>query len=240
MIPGNRLAILLDHVKQNQINQCLYHNTASPPSLYSDHMCDRADFPLQTTIELCQHRDEVWYCEFSHDGTKLVTAGRDHNVIIYDTSTFEVIHKLADHDDGVAQAIWSPDDTRLITCSQDKKARVWCAEVRTTHCFLPLYPNVLITNSRVAVLQLSTITENPSRLPPGLQMESLLSRRLWTWKLNSATGTCADRLSMCGLEDSVFKTVPSVQTGVDWSLLTLRAKSTYTTCRHTKKNTACR
>lgn len=144
MIPGNRLAILLDHVKQNQINQCLYHNTASPPSLYSDHMCDRADFPLQSTIELCQHTDEVWYCEFSHDGTKLVTAGRDRSVIIYDTSTFDVIHKLSDHEEGVAQAVWSPDDTRLITCSQDKKARVWCVEVRTPKSlfrFLTPYPS---------------------------------------------------------------------------------------------------
>ncbi|KAI9035816.1 WD40 repeat-like protein, partial [Aspergillus affinis] len=128
MIPDNRLAILLNHVKQNQINQCRYHNTASPPSLYSDHTCDRNDFPLRTGIELNQHSDEVWYCQFSHDGTKLVTAGRDHSVIIYDTTTFAVIHKLMDHDDGVAHASWSPDDTKLITCSQDKKARVWNVE----------------------------------------------------------------------------------------------------------------
>ncbi|KAH8430680.1 uncharacterized protein LDX57_008342 [Aspergillus melleus] len=136
MIPDNRLAILLNHVKQNQINQCRYHNTASPPSLYSDHMCDRNDFPLRTGIELNQHSDEVWYCQFSHDGTKLVTAGRDHSVIIYDTTTFAVIHKLMDHDDGVAHASWSPDDTKLITCSQDKKARVW--NVETGRCLLTI------------------------------------------------------------------------------------------------------
>ncbi|BCR89816.1 uncharacterized protein ACHE_51014A [Aspergillus chevalieri] len=136
MIPDNRLAILLDHVKKNQINQCLYHNTATPPSLYSDHMCDKADFPLQTAIELSQHSDEVWFCEFSHDGTKLVTAGRDRSVIIYDTSTFDVLHKLTEHDDGVAQASWSPDDTKLITCSQDKVARVW--NVETGRCLLTI------------------------------------------------------------------------------------------------------
>lgn len=142
MIPGNRLAILLDHVKQNQINQCLYHNTASPPSLYSDHMCDRADFPLQTAIELSQHSDEVWYCEFSHDGTKLVTAGRDHSVFIYDATTFDVLQKLTEHDEGVAQAVWSPDDSKLITCSQDKKARVWNVEVCKPSFFqlLKVYP----------------------------------------------------------------------------------------------------
>lgn len=129
MIPDHRLAVLLDQVKQNQINQCLYHNTASPPSLYSDHLCDRDDFPLRTGLELSQHTDEVWYCEFSHDGTKLATAGRDHSVIVYETNTFSVLHKLTEHEEGVAHASWSPDDTKLITCSQDRRARVWSVEV---------------------------------------------------------------------------------------------------------------
>ncbi|KKK24776.1 hypothetical protein AOCH_003978 [Aspergillus ochraceoroseus] len=136
MIPDNRLATLLDHVKQNQINQCLYHNTAASPSLYSDHMCDRNDFPLGTKLELNQHSDEVWHCQFSHDGTKLVTAGRDNSVIIYDTSTFAVLHKLMEHEAGVAHAVWSPDDSKLITCSQDRTARVWSAE--TGRCLLTI------------------------------------------------------------------------------------------------------
>lgn len=129
MIPDRRLAILLDQIKRNQINECLYHNTAASPSLYCDHMCDRADFPLRPGVELSQHADEVWYCEFSHDGTKLATASRDHCVIIYDTSTFSVLHKLREHEEGVAHASWSPDDTKLITCSQDRGARVWSVEV---------------------------------------------------------------------------------------------------------------
>ncbi|KAL4805075.1 WD40 repeat-containing protein [Aspergillus unguis] len=137
MIPDNRLATLLDHVKQNQINQCLYHNTAISPSLYSDHICDREDFPLGTKRELNQHTDEVWHCQFSHDGTKLVTAGRDSSVIIYDTSTFAVLFKLTDHEEGVAHAVWSPDDSKLITCSQDKTARVWSME--TGRCLLTLH-----------------------------------------------------------------------------------------------------
>ena len=129
MIPQHRLAILLDHVKSTQINNCLYHNTAESPSLYSDHMCDRNDFPLEVNVDLNHHSDEVWYCEFSHDGSKLVTAGKDHNVLIYDTTDFSVLHQLTDHEKGVAFASWSPDDTKLITCSQDNKARVWSVEV---------------------------------------------------------------------------------------------------------------
>ncbi|KAJ6110801.1 hypothetical protein N7486_003036 [Penicillium sp. IBT 16267x] len=136
MIPQHRLAILLDHVKQSQINNCLYHNTAQPPSLYSDHLCDRNDFPLDVGIDLTQHTDEVWYCGFSHDGTKLVTAGSDKMVLIYDTEDFTVLHRLSEHGSGVAFASWSPDDTKLITCSQDKKARLW--NVETGRCLLTI------------------------------------------------------------------------------------------------------
>ncbi|KAJ5765177.1 hypothetical protein N7520_004736 [Penicillium odoratum] len=136
MIPQHRLAILLDHVKQSQINNCLYHNTAQSPSLYSDHLCDRNDFPLEVGIDLTQHTDEVWYCGFSHDGTKLVTAGMDRMVLIYDTADFTVLRRLSDHGSGVAFASWSPDDTKLITCSQDKKARLW--NVETGQCLITI------------------------------------------------------------------------------------------------------
>ncbi len=130
MVPEHRLAILLQQVKQNQISNCLYHNTAMSPSLYSDHSCDRSQFPLRTVLELTQHSDEVWYLEFSHDGSRLATASADNTVIIYDTISFKVIHTLADHLDKVAYVSWSPDDSKLVTCSFDSKARVWDTMVR--------------------------------------------------------------------------------------------------------------
>jgi WD repeat-containing protein 26 len=84
------------------------------------------------TLELSQHKDEVWYLEFSHDGTKLATTGADNNVIIYNTATFVVQHRLTDHGRSVVYATWSPDDSKLITCSLDNKARMWDAEVYIT------------------------------------------------------------------------------------------------------------
>ncbi|KAI9755931.1 MAG: hypothetical protein M1835_000779 [Candelina submexicana] len=125
MIPEHRLAILLQQVKQNQISNCLYHNTALSPSLYSDHTCDRSQFPLRTVLELTQHTDEVWYLEFSHDGSRLATASADNTVVIYDTVLFKIIHTLTDHLDKVAYVSWSPDDSKLISCSFDSTARVW-------------------------------------------------------------------------------------------------------------------
>lgn len=136
MIPDHRLAVLLDQVKQTQINNCLYHNTAVSPSLYSDHLCDKSGFPLRTAFELSHHTNEVWYLEFSHDGTKLATTSRDCTVLIYDSTTFEIIHRLTEHSEPVAYATWSPDDSKLITCSQDFKAKLWDVPVCQRYLYM--------------------------------------------------------------------------------------------------------
>lgn len=129
MIPEHRLAVLLDQLKQNQISKCLYHNSSTSPSLFSDHLCDRSQFPLRTILELSHNSGEVWFIEFSHNGRRLATSGQDSAVLIFDTSNFQVRHKLTDHTAHVAHLTWSPDDSKLITCSQDHKARVWDSEV---------------------------------------------------------------------------------------------------------------
>lgn len=142
MIPGHRLAVLLDQLKQAQISKCLYHNSSASPSLFSDHMCDRSQFPLRTVYELSDHHGEVWFVKFSHDGKKLATSGEDCTVIVYDTSNFKIRHKLSEHTDYVAYLTWSPDDSKLITCSHDHNARVWDAEVR--RAFYPSMPTDLL------------------------------------------------------------------------------------------------
>ena len=129
MIPDHRLATLLDQVQRTQVNECLYHNTAEVPSLYSDHHCDREKFPLRTMLELDHHSDEVWFVDFSHDGTKLATASKDCSVIIYETTTFTILHRLTEHEAGVSFVSWSPDDTKLVSCSRKNQARIWDVEV---------------------------------------------------------------------------------------------------------------
>ncbi|KAJ5669863.1 hypothetical protein N7462_010933, partial [Penicillium macrosclerotiorum] len=189
MIPQHRLAILLNQVKRNQIHDCLYHNTAYPPSLYSDHMCDRNDFPLEVTGDLTHHADEVWHCGFSHDGTKLVTAGQDRSVLIYDTNDFSVLHKLTGHSLGVAFASWSPDDSKLITCSQDHTARVW--NVETGRCLLTIdhhsYP---VTSAGWAPDGESFITSSFDA-NTGLCLWSMRGTSLHTWKGGFRVYDCA-------------------------------------------------
>jgi WD40 repeat protein len=129
MIPEHRLATLLDQLKQYQISKCLYHNSSTPPSLFSDHICDRSQFPLRDVLQLTVNAGEVWFVQFSHNGRRLAACGENPTVVIYDTSTYTVQHKLAAHNDHVPYLAWSPDDTKLITCSHDHRAKVWDAEV---------------------------------------------------------------------------------------------------------------
>lgn len=132
MIPEHRLAYLLDEVKQSWISNCLYHNTATSPSLYVDHTCDRNDFPMKPYLELRNHKDEVWYLKYSHDGSKLASASKDNTVVIYDTTNYKPLFHLSEHDAGVAYVAWSPDDTKLITCcaNQESSAKIWDMKVR--------------------------------------------------------------------------------------------------------------
>ncbi|KFY35447.1 hypothetical protein V494_05903 [Pseudogymnoascus sp. VKM F-4513 (FW-928)] len=128
MVPEHRLAVLLDQVKQSRIANCLYHNTEVSSSLYSDHHCDRENFPLEVTTELNQHTSEVWFVDFSHDGTRLVSCGAEGKAFIWDMQSLQVQHILPDHTQGVCFAAWSPDDTMVITCSMDRYARLWDTE----------------------------------------------------------------------------------------------------------------
>ena len=132
MIREHRLAELFDQVKHSQINECLYHNTSEPPSLYSDHTCSRDGFPLRTSDLLEDHSDEVWHVRFSPDGMKLATASKDKTALIYNVPSFSLKHKLTDHLKEVTSLAWSPDSTKLITCSKDAKAKIW--DVESGHC----------------------------------------------------------------------------------------------------------
>ncbi|TQV99287.1 WD domain-containing protein [Cordyceps javanica] len=131
MLPENRLAVLLDHVKKSQIDTCLYHTAASSPSLYSDHSCERRNFPTEVALELSDLAGEAWQVQFSHDGSRLAACGSSEAVVIWETTTFAITCILADHEAGVGNISWSPDDTMLVTCSQDHFARLWDARSGT-------------------------------------------------------------------------------------------------------------
>ncbi|CAH0053332.1 unnamed protein product [Clonostachys solani] len=124
MLPENRLATLLQQVKQSQINTCLYHTEPLSPSLYSDHSCRRDNFPTECALELGNLDGEVWQVKFSPDGSMLAACGSAREVYIWGKN-FNVFSVLGHHGGGVGNISWSPDSSMIVTCSQDKQSRLW-------------------------------------------------------------------------------------------------------------------
>jgi len=130
MLPEHRLAILLQQVKKNQIANCLYHNTAASPSLYQDHTCQPDRFPRYPSKELTKSAGQVWYVEFSHDGTRLARCGKDGYINIFDVGTWEVLQSMhIGGDGGIGSLAWSPDDSMIVACGWDRMAELWDANV---------------------------------------------------------------------------------------------------------------
>ncbi|KAM7186930.1 WD40-repeat-containing domain protein [Rhypophila sp. PSN 637] len=126
MLPEHRLAVLLSQVKEGQILNCLFHTSAEPPSLYSDHVCDRCQFPSEVVTELDHHSNEVWQIRFSNDGKRLASCGMDKSVLIYSVPQFQLLQTIKAHDGGeVCNLAWSPDDSMIVTCGRDRKAKIW-------------------------------------------------------------------------------------------------------------------
>ncbi|KAL9715363.1 hypothetical protein Ac2012v2_002027 [Leucoagaricus gongylophorus] len=151
MIPQRRLATLLHQAREYQHSRCVYHNSpleSSTFSLYTDHHCNKSDFPNTTTTILQGHSDEVWNLQWSHDGSYLATCGKDKTAIIWktglSTETGAVIQEwsthliLRDHQYPVGCLAWSLDDSILLT-SAEQHIKLWnaqtgvCVETLTEH-----------------------------------------------------------------------------------------------------------
>ncbi|KAM9425477.1 WD repeat-containing protein 26 isoform 2-T2 [Pholidichthys leucotaenia] len=140
MLPPRRLQTLLKQAVELQRERCLYHNTKldsglDSVSLLLDHACSRKQFPCYTQQILTEHCNEVWFCKFSNDGTKLATGSKDTTVIVWqvdmDTHQLKLMKTLEGHAYGVSYLAWSPDDTYLIACGPDDCSELWLWNVQT-------------------------------------------------------------------------------------------------------------
>ncbi|NXS10668.1 WDR26 protein, partial [Neodrepanis coruscans] len=140
MLPPRRLQNLLRQAVELQRDRCLYHNTKLDSNLDSvslliDHVCSRKQFPCYTQQILTEHCNEVWFCKFSNDGTKLATGSKDTTVIIWqvdpDTHQLKLLKTLEGHAYGVSYIAWSPDDNYLVACGPDDCSELWLWNVQT-------------------------------------------------------------------------------------------------------------
>lgn len=144
MLPPRRLRTLLCQAVKLQKEQCPFHNDLNESglegvSLLVDHVCDKNEFPCETKQVLGDHCEEVCFCRFSHDGSRLATGSKDTTVIIWDVDPHTLLvkrkHLLEGHSYGVFYLSWSPDDKHLLACGPDDCSDIWIWNTSTGDLF---------------------------------------------------------------------------------------------------------
>lgn len=74
------------------------------------------------------HDDEVISVAFSTRGDKLVSAGKDNVIHVWEVATGQRLKKIAGHAEDVWSACFISEDRRILSASVDGSARVWDAE----------------------------------------------------------------------------------------------------------------
>ncbi|KAK0581625.1 hypothetical protein LWI29_016057 [Acer saccharum] len=100
-------------------------------SLYVDHCCDRDLIPTETVQILTEHKNEVWFVQFSNNGEYLASSSSDCTAIIWkvgEDSVLTLKHTLRSHQNPVSFVAWSPDDTKLLTCGNLEVLKLWNVE----------------------------------------------------------------------------------------------------------------
>ncbi|KAK3007559.1 hypothetical protein RJ639_014405 [Escallonia herrerae] len=133
-LPERRLEYLVELAVYAQIDSCMYHNSFDTVSLYEDHYCGRDQIPTETTQVLTDHKNEVWFVQFSNSGNYLASSSSDCTAIIWEVledGKVTLKHILRSHQNPVSFVAWSPDDTMLLTCGNGEVLKLWDVETGT-------------------------------------------------------------------------------------------------------------
>ncbi|CAF1217874.1 unnamed protein product [Rotaria sp. Silwood1] len=138
MLPPKRLESLLSQAVELQQERCTYHVKPGTlklddVSLLKDHACSKQTFPCVTIQTLTEHSDEVWFCKFSPDGTKLATGSKDGYLHIYDvdmeTYKMKLRKQFEGHSFGIGCIAWCPFSRYVIACGTDECNELWIWDV---------------------------------------------------------------------------------------------------------------
>ncbi|GAB4830130.1 hypothetical protein Ancab_019772 [Ancistrocladus abbreviatus] len=94
---------------------------------------DRCGFCNKEEV-LTEHKNEVWFVQFSNNGEYLASSSSDCTAIIWkvlEDGKFTMKHTLSSHQKPVSFVAWSPDDTMLLTCGNVEVVKLWDFETGT-------------------------------------------------------------------------------------------------------------
>jgi WD40 repeat protein len=71
------------------------------------------------------HRGGVSSVAFSHDGSRIVTAGAENMVRVWDVAGGVELASFRGHRGNINRASFSEDDKHIVSIGQDKTVRIW-------------------------------------------------------------------------------------------------------------------
>ncbi|XP_075886200.1 apoptotic protease-activating factor 1 isoform X3 [Nelusetta ayraudi] len=95
--------------------------------LYFDWL-NKSSVESLSRLVIHPHQGSIYSACFSHDGTKIASAGACKTLKVFKSTTGEKLTEIQAHDDEVLCCTYSPDDRLLATCSSDRKVKVWNVE----------------------------------------------------------------------------------------------------------------
>lgn len=95
--------------------------------LYFDWL-NKSSVESLSRLVIHPHQGSIYSACFSHDGTKIASAGASKTLKVFKSTTGEKLTEIQAHDDEVLCCTYSPDDRLLATCSSDRKVKVWNVE----------------------------------------------------------------------------------------------------------------
>ncbi|XP_073281506.1 WD repeat-containing protein 26 homolog [Primulina huaijiensis] len=129
LFPENRLVHLVEQGIDFQNERCWLHNLPiGKMSLLTHQDCKMDQIPHRTVQVLQEHKGEVWFLKFSHNGKYLASSCSDCLVIIWEVEVdgqVSLKHRLSGHEKPVSYISWSRDDNQLLTCGEEETVRRW-------------------------------------------------------------------------------------------------------------------
>ncbi|WOL07454.1 hypothetical protein Cni_G16195 [Canna indica] len=127
-VPSGRLEHLVEMAVLAQISSCFYHNSPGEVTLYEDHECSPEQIPSKCSQILCDHKNEVWFVQFSNNGDYLASSSSDLTAIIWVVNKDDSLslgHILEGHTNPISYLAWSPDDKMLLSCGNGEALKLW-------------------------------------------------------------------------------------------------------------------